>query len=90
MGPRTKRSDDGPAMCGGPISFAAEARPLRKSRSSKDQLVEIGGQLVRWSASTESSTPPATAPLSQLVENDVGWEKVLQHDPISNIDGPIN
>lgn len=46
MGRRTKRSDGGPAMCRGPISCAAGARPLRKSRSSEDQLVEIG---VNWS-----------------------------------------
>jgi hypothetical protein len=46
IGPRTKRSDDGPAMYRGPISFVAGARPLRKSRSSEGQLVEIQ---VNWS-----------------------------------------
>jgi hypothetical protein len=75
MGPRTKRSDDGPAMCRGPISFAAGARPLRKialQRGSTGRNRGSTGPLERVDQIFARSTGPIRdRPLSQLVENDL-------------------
>jgi hypothetical protein len=74
MGLRTKRSDDGPAVYGGPISFAARARPLRSSPSREGQLVEIGvgvGQHfygeTRYRISTTLSTSRDLCPLRKVL-----------------------